>query len=80
MTEAEQAAYVGRGVGEEMAPGAVRPTHQMMYLRTVRTRLSSMGMLPDLSCMALSSGNSWRMAVASWSFSAWVRSADRCKD
>lgn len=63
-----------------MAPNAVGPTHHMMYLRTVCTKLSSMGILPDLSCMALSSGNSWRMAVASWSFSAWVRSAERCWD
>lgn len=50
--------------------------HQMMYLRIERIRLFRMGMPPDPCCIALSSGNSWRMAVASWFFSAWVRSAN----
>lgn len=67
---------LGPMCGEEMASSAVRATHHTMYLSIVRMMLSSIGMLPDLSCMALSSGNSWRMAVASWSSSAWARPAE----
>lgn len=78
--KAEQLAYLGRGVGRRQLPALSSTAHQMVYLRIERMRPSRMGMPPDPSCMALSSGNSWRMAVASWFFSAWVRSAGRSRN